>query len=353
MSTDLGPRLAILAALVATVGLVGCADAVDRIDETRETITGGDDADGAGAATTEAYGMTAMQAHEVAAERAEAWDEDAELTHVSAVEMEDTERMAVVMANATPEAADLEPDPRLADGRSPQWAFQFATPDRDRAVELLVTSDGEARVLDGNAQPDDVHAITEDAWQVDSDEALEAVREHPKVGPLLEEDPDRTIHWTLAFPEQPGHLWQIWIQDATEGPRGERATAPVFVNATTGELEDPFRPPQEPERFEHEGSLPAEEDAFTLPLDTRTDQAARVHVNAQLTWDAEARLNLTLLDGDGSPVDASDRSGGSSSVTAEYRGLDPGDYELRVTLEEAGADEVAFSLQGDVIFVDG
>lgn len=353
MTTPHVRRLALLLALVGTVALVGCADAVDRIDETRETLTGADEADGAGATGADEHGMTAVQAHEVAVERAEAWNDRAELTHVSTVETQDLDRMAVMMANATPETTMLEPDPQLADGRAPQWVFGFATPDRERAMDVLVTQHRGTHVLEDEAEADDVHAITEDAWRIDSDEALEKVREHPKVGPQLEEDPDRVIHWTLAFPAQPGHLWQIWVQDATEGPRGERATAPVFVNATTGELVDPFTPPKDPQRFDHEGTLSADDPTATFPLDANAPEDLTVHVNAQLQWDGEARLNLTLLEADSSPVEPQERSAGSSVLTAEYRDLDPGDYELELTLEETQADEVSFALEGEAIFVDG
>lgn len=354
MSAPSARRLAILLVLVGTLALAGCTQAVDRLDETRDTLTGGDDAGGAGAIVDDPSGLTAMQAHEAAVERAEAWDGDAELTHVSTVEMEDLERMAITMTNATPETTLLEPDPRMGDGRAPQWVFGFATPDRDRAIDVLVTQHRGTHVIEDDREADDVHAITEDAWRIDSDEVLEKVREHPEVGPQLEDNPERVIHWTLVFPEKPGHLWQIWVQDAAEGPRGEPAAAPVFVNATTGELVDPFTPPKDPERFDHEGTLSADEPRARFDLDASADEALTVHVNAQLTWDADARLNLTLLDADGSPVGAEDRSRGSSSVTAEYRSLDPGDYELQVALEDEDpeADEVAFTLEGQALFVD-
>lgn len=336
-------RAGLVVMLIALIAFAGCVEAMDRMQEATQPSS-----------RTEQErsdpGMTAMEAHQLAKDDANDWHPGAKLTMAATIEKANTHQLGVMMGLPSADTANLEPDPNVGDGLSPQWSLYYATPDRDEGAVFLVESDQDVtRVHEADEVPGD-RSITADRWRIDSDEALAAIEDDAELREHLDEEDPNQMVWTLVFQDEPGHLWQAWIQGLTEGPRGEPATGPVFVNATTGEREKPHQRDMEP--IQDEGRLSAQE--RTVDHAIKVDQAATVE--ADLSWypdDAETspRVNLSLLQ-DGAQVEPEERSDDGSHIHLLFEDLEPGEYRLRITLEEGAPEdgEVRFTLGGMILY---
>lgn len=141
--------------------------------------------------------------------------EDPELVRVEGVEpprrVETEERTIVV-----------HEDPEPGDGETPGWAYTFAG--QDRAVTVAVRADGEIVAEAVDADPGPTEPLGD--WSLGSEEAAEAVFEHPNVSSPGEEV---IIRWTLTGGDEP--VWEAAL--STPGSFDEQS---VVVDAREGEV---------------------------------------------------------------------------------------------------------------------
>lgn len=335
----------LLAALIGLVVLAGCAQVVDDVRK----ATGQEPGDG--------LGLTAMEAHEVAQEQAEAWHPDAELTLASTMETDATDMIERLMAEVPGEAPDVDPDPRIGDGRAPQWMLEYTTPDRDSAIRLFVTAEGETVIFDETSEVDGDRSI-DDRWQVDSDEAVKTALQEPAVQRYIEERRG-PVMLSLVFVDEPGHNWQMhFLGEPRTSPTGpDHAPGAIHVNATTGERVPGSIRQVEPEPFAHTGNVSAQDPTATFPIDVAGDDAV---LEAHLRWDAgdgntTPSLNLSLVDPDGQVVTPDDRSRSEDHAGLVAGRIEAGDYTLRVRLVDGAPDgsPVGFELEGEVAVPTG
>lgn len=193
----------LLAAVLVIAALAGCASG-----------PGGD-----------AGGMIAADGIEAAEQEAKAWDEEAELVSITAIE---------TPTQDTPLETQFEwtgPNPRsvdgdVADGRTTVWVYHFLASFTGDMFHVLVHADGSTETHPSSQEGHMSSAGEATAANVTSAEAASVARSNETIAGLLAED-DAVMHTTVA-----SGSWIIRVYSQTTGTQAQ-----VGINGETGEIE--------------------------------------------------------------------------------------------------------------------
>ncbi len=342
----------LLGLLLATTALAGCL-------ETAPVALVGQDGQ-----------ITAMQAANHGEDVALEWQDDAELLALGAIESTESKE-PWFHSNAS--TWNMSADPNVGDGEAPAWGLAYVSESTQQALGFVVWANGnithrQSEDYDGDDEP-------LRAWEVDSDDALEAARSNATFRDLEEGmGEERTYTYSLFQmddedrnesadegpwkPSEEGTVWMIMVWGG--GSSGGMA----FVDATTGDVlwvmdwssfggwggwgswsgwggswggDDDQKETRTTHQACYEGRLESGsmEVSYELPVaDGATHAAVGLEAEKDLATDS---FGLSVEDAEGNTVEQENwNSGSGTSISYSWNSMvDPGNYTVTLTLGDA------------------
>lgn len=284
--------------------------------------------------------ISAREALEEARPTVEAWDEEAQLLVMSGFEGGEespaVQRQQQEEDNDVDDGFPVHEDSLPGDGRAPQWVMVFLGGNQTRTVQA---SSEEVSWLDEGGQQAGPGARPLGNWSIDSPEAVQRALDESDDLDQLVAASDVSLFLTLSQHRQ-GGMWQL---QATSHSVGQQTV--LFVDADTGEVQNrsQMQTSQRTERFTGTLADADDEANHTVEFD---EPGARLAV--ELTWNASAdeggpRLSAALS-ANGTELEPADAEQRAERFQARWDGLEPGEHEIGVTIDETSGEPVDYEL---------
>lgn len=252
-------------------------------------------------------------ARQAAAERID----DPELVRVEGVEPPrrvETEEQTIV----------IHEDPVPGDGKAPGWVYTFE--DAGRTVTVALRADGEIVAESVDDDPGPTEPLGD--WSLGTDEAAEAVFEHPNVS---EPGQEVVVRWTLTGGDEP--VWKAAL--STPGSFDEQS---VVVDARDGEVIE-VEGCRDADTMD--GGMASRGTSGTVTPASETEVEIELsHTGAiDASWDLQGGFGEATAEllHDGTVVETETMSGGGGH-TVGLSEAEPGRYVARLTTEEGAHD---------------